>query len=142
MTSRRALLLGALALAACRGAPRGDRCARCGMLIPRGSHWAAGAVRADGRRLAFDAPSCLFHTVLRDPSLRGARLWVTPYYAAAGVRADARALRYAVGSDVRGPMGADLIPLRENEIDTFTRDHRPRRALRFDEVTAAALDAL
>lgn len=139
---RGAVLAAALALVACRREERASRCARCGMAVPASSHWAAGAVRADGRALSFDTPGCMFRQRAADPSLRDARLWVTPYYARAGVHEDARGLLYAVGSNVRGPMGADLIPLREFEAATFTRDHRARRVLRFDEVTPAALDAL
>lgn len=128
--------------AACRHEARSERCARCGMAVPAGSHWAAGAVTADGRALAFDTPACMLRHRAGRPELRDARLWVTPYYARAGVREDARALRYAAGSDVRGPMGADLVPLRDFEVATFTRDHRARRVLRFDELTPAVLDAL
>lgn len=143
MTRLRVTVFAALvAASACRREAPATRCARCGMAVPATSHWAAGAVAADGRALSFDTPACMFRHRAGDPSLRDARLWVTPYYARAGVREDARTLRYAAGSDVRGPMGADLIPLREFEVATFTRDHRARRVLTFDEVTPAALDAL
>lgn len=141
-TILRGALCVALALAACRREERVTRCARCGMAVPASSHWAAGAVTAGGRALSFDTPGCMFRQRAADPSLRDARLWVTPYYARAGVHEDARGLVYAAGSNVRGPMGADLIPLRAFEAATFTRDHRARRVLRFDEVTPEALQAL
>lgn len=112
------------------------------MVVPTRSHWAAGALTPAGRTVDFDTPACLFRQRALDPALRDARLWVTPYYARAGTREDARTLRYAIGSDLRGPMGADLVPLRETEVATFTRDHRARRVLRFDELSPAVLDAL
>src|SRR5688500_888520 len=101
--TRRASLgvLASLAVAACgrRASSQGARCAFCGMRIPAGSHWEAGATSAAGGALAFDTPACLFrlcHTP-RGAGMRGE--WVTEYYGPAGPRTPARAVRYVVGSD-------------------------------------------
>lgn len=65
--------------------------------------------------------------------------WVTEYYGPASRRTDARTVRYAVGSDLVGPMGPDLVPVDPSQIETFRRDHRPRTILTFDQVTAEVL---
>jgi hypothetical protein len=112
------------------------------MRIPRGSHWAAGAIANDGHALAFDTPGCLFRyrfsprgTGMRDP-------WVTEYYGSAGTRTPAPSVRYVVGSDVIGPMGPDLIPVESARIDTFVRDHHGRASLAFDAITADTISHL
>jgi hypothetical protein len=112
------------------------------MRIAAGSHWEAGAVGADGRALAFDTPACVFRYRF---SPRGAGLreaWMTEYYGPAGVRTDARTLRYVAGSDLVGPMGPDLVPVHPDRVATFRRDHRGRADYAFDAVTPAVLSAL
>jgi nitrous oxide reductase accessory protein NosL len=45
-----------------------------------------------------------------------------------------------IGSDVVGPMGHELIPLRtREEAEEFQRDHQGKRLLCFDEVTGPLL---
>lgn len=112
------------------------------MRIPRGSHWATGALDANGHALAFDTPGCLFRY---RASSRGAGLhdaWVTEYYGPAGVRTSAAGVQFVVGSDVPGPMGPDLVPVESARLDAFRRDHHARAAYPFDAVTADVLRAL
>jgi nitrous oxide reductase accessory protein NosL len=128
--------------AACRhpaASTERPRCAACGMRIAPDSHWQAGALAANGSPLAFDTAACLFRHRL---SPQGAGLhgeWVTEYYGPAGRRTDARSVRYVQGSDLVGPMGPDLVPVEPARLETFRRDHHPRRDLGFDDVTPAVL---
>jgi nitrous oxide reductase accessory protein NosL len=66
---------------------------------------------------------------------------VTEYYGL--TRIDAHQAFYVIGSDVRGPMGNELIPL-ETEADAaeFLQDHSGRRILRFDQVNQELLQKL
>jgi hypothetical protein len=134
--------IAALALAACRRDAGASRCAYCGMRIDARSHWNAGALDAAGHALNFDTPGCLFRyrfgphgAGVRDP-------WVTEYYGAVGRRSDARSLRYAVGSDVIGPMGPDLVPLDPARADTFATDHHARTVIPYELVTLDVLRGL
>ncbi|MBZ0118675.1 MAG: nitrous oxide reductase accessory protein NosL [Sandaracinaceae bacterium] len=136
----------ALPLAACGGEHEGHaqaqgarRCDLCGMRINPSSGWRAGGRGASGQELAFDTPKCMFrfhHTrgAVSDP-------WIMEYYSQE--RRDARALRYALGSDVSGPMGRDLVPIEgEEPAARFQREHHATRILSFTEVTAAIVEDL
>ncbi len=101
--------------------------------------FAAGATRGQ-EALRFDAPKCLFR-YLRGPRARGARdAWVTSYYDQARIPAD-RAV-YVVGSDVRSPMGEDLVPLEDRAAAAeFVADHGGR-AVDASAIDAALLESL
>ena len=48
-----------------------------------------------------------------------------------------------IGSDVLGPMGHELVPLATRaDAEDFVKDHKGRRILRFDDVTAEVLAQL
>lgn len=112
------------------------RCAFCGMRIPPGSHWAAGATTSAGAAVSFDTPGCLFRYRFsnRGQGLRAP--WITEYYGRSGAHVDARTVSFVPGSDVVGPMGPDLVPVATNRVDAFRRDHHGREGLAFDAVTA------
>ncbi|HEX9181441.1 MAG TPA: nitrous oxide reductase accessory protein NosL [Burkholderiales bacterium] len=58
-------------------------------------------------------------------------------------RVDARKAYYVTGSDVLGPMGHELVPVANRaDAEEFLRDHKGRRILGFDEVTAALIAEL
>lgn len=132
------MLLALAPLAACT--PRaGERCAHCGMHVRPDSRWRCGAT-LDGRPVRFDAPRCLFAYrfaghALRDP-------WVIEYYGPTERQTPATAVRYVLGSRVRGPMGDDVVPVASESIERFRADHGGARALAHDEVTAAIVNAL
>lgn len=113
-----------LAMLGCSAASERPRCAECGMLADADPRFAAGASRGD-EALGFDAPKCLFR-YLRGPRGAGAHgAWVTSYYEQRRVPAE-RAV-YVVGSDVRSPMGEDLVPLEDRaSADEFVAGHGGR----------------
>lgn len=123
--NRRSFAIGTLFLAAC-GANReeaaaqpSDRCAHCGMHIA-GDWLTSGATHA-GHDVQFDTPKCLFAWLAGDGA-GATSVWVTEYYGR--THHDIEGLFYLDGSDVMGPMGADLIPIDgRDRADAFARDH-------------------
>ena len=125
-----------------------DRCPVCGMLVDRHPDWLAQIVLADDEVLFFDGAKDLFRFLL-DPEERpqAARarevgvMFVTGYYDREPIRA--RDAYFATGSDVLGPMGAELIPhASREEAEEFQRDHGGSAILGFDEVTEEVLAEL
>jgi len=122
-----------------------DTCPVCGMFVSRYPDWVATVLYQDGQAHHFDGPKDLFKYLLDlDKYAPGHRradiaaIGVTEYYGL--TRIDAQAAWYVIGSDVVGPMGYELIPLRtREEAEEFQRDHHGKRLLRFDEVTGSLL---
>jgi hypothetical protein len=79
-----------------------------------------------------------------DPARAGqqpASLWVTEYYSAAPM--PAAELFFAVGSDVLGPMGHELVPIHGEEgARTFQVDHHGKQVLPFAAITPAVVSEL
>ncbi|MGE0789405.1 MAG: nitrous oxide reductase accessory protein NosL [Sandaracinaceae bacterium] len=127
------------ALAACSGDATTPRCAGCGMLVASDSGWRAGARDASGAELAFDAPKCLFRYQLAHPGTEDA--WVIEYYGQTRQRADE--VLYVIGSDLEGPMGPDLVPVRDRaEAERLLTDHRGDAILEVADVDRARVDGL
>jgi nitrous oxide reductase accessory protein NosL len=126
----------------------GDKCPVCGMFVAKYPDFAAEVIYPDGRRAYFDGAKDLFKYLLSpkayDPSRRRSEITaihVTDYYSLAPV--DGKRALYVIGSDVLGPMGKELIPFAvEKEAREFLADHKGKRILRFDEVTAELLKGL
>lgn len=100
--------------------------------------WQAVILFGDGARLDFDGPRDLFR-YLQEASRQfpGRTLtevrevWVTEYYSAQPVLATE--VYFIAGSDVLGPMGQELVPVRGvKQAETFMRDHGGSRLFRFD----------
>lgn len=125
-----------------------DRCAVCGMFVARTPQWVATLTFRGGGAAFFDGPKDLFRFYLggaHDAKGKTAadveELWVTEYYSAKPLRA--REALYALGSDVVGPMGPELVPLRDRaQADAFRKDHKATAVVSFGEVTAALLSKL
>ena len=137
MIPRRALLAFALAsLADCRD--RDQRCATCGMKIDPASPWRAELVTASGP-VAFDTPRCAL-LAWRSGRVAASALRVQEFYDRAW--RDAADLRFALGGDVVGPMGADLVPVDPAHVTKFLSDHHAARALTLSEVTPDVLASM
>ena len=62
------------------------------------------------------------------------KILVSEYYSQKAI--DATKAYYVVGSDVYGPMGAELIPFSsQKEAKTFYMDHKGVKILKFSEIT-------
>jgi copper chaperone NosL len=122
-----------------------DLCPVCGMLVSKYPHWVATAVWKDGRVVYFDGAKDLFKYVLNTATYEKDRkreeiasITVTEFYDLKPL--DARRAWYVIGSDVLGPMGHELVPLASRaDAEDFVKDHKGRRIVRFDDVTAQLL---
>jgi len=120
-----------------------ERCAVCGMFVAKYPNWVAAVVETDGSRRFFDGPKDLFRFLLGEGAPVGpdAEIWVTDYYTTKPLRA--RDAVYVLGSDVFGPMGAELVPLNSTEAaESFRVDHGGEKLLNFDEIDAAVMRSL
>lgn len=128
----------------------GDRevCAVCGAPVSRHPEWAAEVVHEDGSRVYFDGPKDLFRYLRHPERYAGEQpgraidaAWVTAYYDRSAVLA--RDALYVMGSDVAGPLGAELVPHATREdAEEFMVDHRGRRILTYREVGDLLLASL
>ena len=135
VSSRRTFLLSAVVcLAACRRAAAQERCAQCGMVVDPKSPFRVEVTR-DGIAQPYDTPRCAL-TSLRTGAAGGS-VRVQEFYSRTPV--DANAVRFVAGSDVDGPMGAELVPVAPDKVDKFVRDHRGPRTYRLDELTLDVL---
>lgn len=129
-----------------------EKCPVCGMFVYKYPKWAARMnVAQEGKPLtfAFDGAKDMFKFYL-NPSKYGhytkpndadVTLLVSDYYKQDAI--DGKKAFYVVGSDVYGPMGKELIPFAdEAKAQTFLKDHKGQRVVRFNEVDEALLKTL
>jgi nitrous oxide reductase accessory protein NosL len=118
-----------------------DKCPVCGMFVHKYPHWTAEIVFKDGTYVVFDGPKDMFKYYFNIKKYNTNRqkddvesIYVTDYYTTRPV--NARDVYFVTGSDVLGPMGKELVPVKgEDAAGTFMKDHNGKRMLRFDEVT-------
>lgn len=127
---RRAFLAGFGALLlACK---KEERCATCGMKIDRASAWRSEIELGSGAVLEYDTPRCALRAWLtRKFEMKSLR--VQEYYDRAF--RDGEAVRFVVGGDVLGPMGADFVPVEPSRVTKFIQDHSADRAYLLGEIT-------
>ncbi len=119
---------------------KSDKCQVCGMLVYLYPTWAAEIVFNDGTYAAFDGPKDMFKYYLNiskfNPSKKQAdiaAIFVTEYYSARMM--DAREVFFVKGSDVDGPMGAELVAVESaDRAKVFMKDHKGKKILRLNEV--------
>jgi len=122
-----------------------DKCPVCGMFVAKYKNWLAQINFSDGTYAVFDGPKDMFRYYLDmkkyNPPKTAADIsgiFVTDYYSTGIV--DARKVFFVQGSDVYGPMGAELIPISsETSAKEFMKDHKGNKILKFDEVSGESL---
>lgn len=122
-----------------------DKCPVCGMFVSGYKNWLAEIIFIDGTYAVFDGPKDMFRYYLDlkkyNPSKKTSdidTIYVTEYYSTE--LKDARKVFFVLGSDVNGPMGAELVPLAsEKAAKEFMEDHKGKRFLKFNEVNAETL---
>lgn len=125
-----------------------DLCPVCGMLVSKYPNWTATAIYRDGHTHYFDGAKDLFKYLQQLPKYATghrkedlAGLYVTEFYGLA--RIDAHSAFYVIGSDVLGPMGHELVPLETRaDAEEFLKDHKGKRILTFEQVTADIIDGV
>jgi len=125
-----------------------DKCPVCGMFVYKYPDWLCQITFKDGTERFFDGPKDLFkyYFNIREHDPRRNRtgidaVLVREYYDLDFI--DARKAYFVAGSDVYGPMGHELIPLASvQDAKAFMKDHKGRRILSFDEITAPMVRSL
>ncbi|MFN7701841.1 MAG: nitrous oxide reductase accessory protein NosL [Deltaproteobacteria bacterium] len=116
-----------------------SRCALCGMRVTRGAAFSSGAREASGSEVLFDSVKCMFRWLGQHPEAR--EPWVTEHLSRS--TRPARDVVYVVGTDLEGPMGADLVPVDTREhAEQIRVGHHGTRVLGFAEITPEVLDEL
>lgn len=137
------LLLGlygtALGAAPAEPGPK-ERCAVCGMYVAPYPNWVAQIAFKDGSRFFFDGPKDMFifffGLAKHKPGAKVediAEIYLTEYYTTKKMKIGEVFL--VTGSDVRGPMGQELVPVAGREqAETFRRDHGGKMLMQFNGV--------
>ncbi|MDX9895093.1 MAG: nitrous oxide reductase accessory protein NosL [Desulfofustis sp.] len=126
----------------------GHKCPVCGMFVYRYPDWVASVTYTDGSTVFFDGVKDMFKYLFNLQKYDPARdvkqivsVRVTEYYDTNPI--EGRTAFYVIGSDVLGPMGHELIPLRtEAEALEFKKDHQGRGVLTYPQVTPATISRL
>jgi hypothetical protein len=109
------------------------------MKLDPASPWSADLVRGDGTHVHFDTPRCAL-LAWRSGRVPAAGISLQEFYERAWRKGED--LRFALGSDVMGPMGADAVPVEPARAQKFTMDHHATRIVTLDELTVALLESL
>ncbi|MEJ2696171.1 MAG: nitrous oxide reductase accessory protein NosL [Candidatus Sulfobium sp.] len=117
-----------------------DKCPVCGMFVARYPDWIAQIIYDDGTYDVFDGPKDMFKYYFNmekyNPARKQSRIavmYVTEYYSAGLM--DVRKVFFIPGSNVYGPMGAELVPVATSDAaKEFMHDHKGTGMLRFEEV--------
>jgi hypothetical protein len=106
------------------------------MKLDPASPWGADLVRSDGLHIRFDTPRCAL-LAWRSGRVPAAQLSVQEFYDRTW--RNGAELRFAFGSDVMGPMGAEIVPVDPSRAQKFVNDHHATRLVTLDELTGALL---
>jgi nitrous oxide reductase accessory protein NosL len=135
------------AFAADQPLPKEARCAVCGMFVAKYPNWIVSLTMTDGATKYFDGVKDMMVFYFA-PQKYGAKadttikeITVTDYYKLNPI--DAKQAFYVVGSDIKGPMGHELIPFAaKTEALAFSKDHQGQDILTFEAITAEQVEAL
>lgn len=144
-------LLCSSALAASKSSstpPVKDKCPVCGMFVAKYPDWTAAAKTKDGLTFYFDGPKDMFTHYFNPGRYTPGKqqgdiisLSVKEYYSLKMI--DAKSAYFVSGSDVTGPMGAELIPFAsQQEAAAFMKDHKGKRMLRFNDISLQTIKDL
>lgn len=125
-----------------------DKCPVCGMFVAKYPDWVGEILFKDGARFFFDGAKDLFKFYFNlkkyapdqtQDDITG--IYVTDYYDMELIEAP-KAI-FVIGSDVYGPMGRELIPLKNNaDARQFMNDHRGQQQMGFGEITKSLAEGL
>lgn len=119
--------------------PKDAKCPVCGMFVAKNPQWAA-MIEVNGKAFYFDGAKDMFKYMLIERNHFDTTS-VTNYYKL--TKLNAKEAFYVIGSNVYGPMGAELIPFAsEKDAQTFAKDHDGKKIVSFDEIDEALLKSL
>lgn len=117
----------------------GDRCPVCAMRVAAHPKFAGAIQLTDGRTFYFCGTGCLLRTWLHPEVFLGVdrglirRAVVQDYFT--GVPCDAEQVLWVAGSDVMGPMGPALVPLKNDaDLAVFKKRHGAKRTFHLLEL--------
>lgn len=123
-----------------------DRCPVCGMFVYKYPKWAAGFVFQSGARFFHCSPKCMLHNLHNVPKYQPgetreniSQIWVTEYYTTK--QTAAREVFFVVGTNLVGPMGLDLIPVRGRAAaENLKSDYNGEIIVSLDQITPEIVD--
>ncbi len=123
-----------------------DRCPVCGMFAYKYPSWIAGFVFKSGNKYFHCCPKCMLHNLNNVSKYQPgenreqlALIWVTEYYTTK--KMNARDVLFVVGTNLVGPMGLDLIPIKGRAAaNNLKRDYRGNLILPLDQITPKVID--
>ncbi len=118
-----------------------DRCPVCAMRPIKYPRFAAAIQLRNGTTFYFCSPGCMLKAWLQPMIFLASRTEALERPVAqdyfSGEPVDARQVFWIAGSDVIGPMGPALVPLRESShLDAFRRRHGAERIFRLEELNS------
>jgi copper chaperone NosL len=127
---------------------KSDRCPVCGMFVYKYPKWVARIVFKDGTSYFYDGAKDMFKHIFNIRKYTPGQsaeeitdIQVTDYYRVELI--DARSAYYVIGSDVLGPMGHELLPLKDQpSAQEFLMDHKGKSILRFQDVNDEVIKSL
>lgn len=117
-------------------------CRHCGMPSQDFPKWKAKVVAETGE-VWYCSPRCMFiNTLNKEKAPKGIQsIKVISYYETKAI--DAKKAMYVTESDVLGPMGHDLVPLKDAAAaKDFKNEHKGKAILPFDKVTMKIIQEL
>lgn len=117
-------------------------CRHCGMPSQDFPKWKAKVV-ADAGEVWYCSPRCMFINTLNEAKApKGIQaIQVISYYDTQAI--DAKTAFYVTESDVLGPMGHDLVPLKDKKAaEDFKAEHQGKNIFAFAEVDMKTIKAL
>lgn len=123
-----------------------DRCPVCGMFVYKYPKWMAGFVFKNGKKYFHCCPKCMLHNMndisKYQPGKKCEQLeliWVTEYYTTQ--KMNARDVFFVIGTNLVGPMGLDLIPVKGMEAaENVKQDYNGKLILTIDKITPEIID--
>lgn len=125
-----------------------EKCPVCGMFVAQYPDWVAQIVYKDGTHVYFDGVKDMmkYYFNIKKYHLKRnkddiSEIYVTDYYNVFFFKG--HEAYYVVGSDLKGPMGNELIPFKkESEAKEFMSDHKGKKILKFHDITPEVIEKL
>jgi len=125
-----------------------DKCPVCGMFVAKYPDFLAEILFKDGSYAVFDGTKDMFKYYFNMKKYNPSRkpsdvdsIYVTEYYGLTLI--DGFNAFYVIGSDVYGPMGNELLPVKsEAEARDFQKDHKGKSIFKFTEITQEIVKGL
>jgi nitrous oxide reductase accessory protein NosL len=117
-----------------------DRCPVCAMWVVRYREFAAAIQLKDGKTFYFCSNGCMLRSWMQPEIFLGVakaelkRSVVQDYFT--GEQVSGRSVHWISGSDVIGPMGPALVPLKDEQyVEVFKKRHGAKEIFRLSEMT-------